>query len=77
MDVGRPRYPEAQHSSIEDSAADAEAMDINDTVNNDPISLQIQAGAVTVVHYIVINTAFACSAQTANTLHAVYKLLTL
>ena len=34
---------------------------------------------VTVVHYIiiVIITAFACSVQTANTLHAVYKLLTL
>ena len=34
---------------------------------------------VTVVHYIVIViiTAFAYSVQTANTLHAVYKLLPL
>ena len=39
MDVGRPGHPEAQHRSIKDSAADAEAMDINDTVDNDPISL--------------------------------------
>ena len=45
MDVGRPGHPEAQHHSIEDSAADAEAMDINDAVNNDPIGLQIEAGA--------------------------------
>ncbi|KAA6409288.1 MAG: hypothetical protein FRX48_06841 [Lasallia pustulata] len=45
MDVGRPGYPEAQHRSIEDSAADAEAMDFDDTIDNDPISLQIEAGA--------------------------------
>ena len=45
MDVGRPGYPEAQHCSIEDSAADAEAMDIDNTVDNDPIGLQIEAGA--------------------------------
>ena len=45
MDVGRPGYPEAQHRSIEDSAADADAMDIDDTVDDDPIGLQIEAGA--------------------------------
>ena len=45
MDVGRPGHPEAQHRSIEDSAADADAMDINDTVDDDPIGLQIEAGA--------------------------------
>ena len=45
MDIGRPRYPEAQRRSIEDSAADAEAMDIDDTVDDDPIGLQIEAGA--------------------------------
>ena len=45
MDIGRPGYSEAQHRSIEDNTADAEAMDINDTVNNDPIGLQIEAGA--------------------------------
>ena len=45
MDVRRPGYPEAQHHSIKDSAADAEAMNINDTVDDDPISLQIEAGA--------------------------------
>ena len=45
MDVGRPGYPEAQHRSIEDGAADADAMDIDDTVDNDPIGLQIEAGA--------------------------------
>ena len=39
MDVGRPGHPEAQHRSIEDSAADAEAMDIDNAVNNDPIGL--------------------------------------
>ena len=44
MDVGRPGYPEAQHCSIEDSTADAEAMDIDDTIANDPIGLQIEAG---------------------------------
>ena len=44
-DIGRPGYPEAQHRSIEDSAADAEAMDFDDTINNDPIGLQIEAGA--------------------------------
>ena len=45
MDVGRPGHPEAQHCSIEDSAADADAMDIDDTVDDDPIGLQIEAGA--------------------------------
>ncbi|SLM39997.1 hypothetical protein LPUS_10664 [Lasallia pustulata] len=45
MDVRRPGHPEAQHRSIEDSAADADAMDIDDTVDNDPIGLQIEAGA--------------------------------
>ena len=44
MDVGRPGYQEAQHRSIEDSTADAEAMDIDNTVGNDPIGLQIEAG---------------------------------
>ncbi|SLM33513.1 gag polymerase env [Lasallia pustulata] len=43
-DVRRPGYPEAQHRSIEDSTADAEAMDIDNTVGNDPIGLQIEAG---------------------------------
>ncbi|KAA6407317.1 MAG: Concanavalin A-like lectin glucanase [Lasallia pustulata] len=45
MDVGRPGYPEAQHRSIEDSAADADAIDIDDTVDDNPIGLQIEAGA--------------------------------
>ena len=45
MGFGRPGYPEAQHCSIEDGAADADAMDIDDTVDDDPISLQIEAGA--------------------------------
>ncbi|SLM35629.1 gag polymerase env protein [Lasallia pustulata] len=45
MDVGRPGHPEAQHRSIEDSAADADAMDIDNTVDDDPIGLQIEAGA--------------------------------
>ncbi|SLM39863.1 hypothetical protein LPUS_10502 [Lasallia pustulata] len=45
MDVRRPGHPEAQHRSIEDSAADADAMDIDDTVDDDPIGLQIEAGA--------------------------------
>ena len=45
MDVGRPGHPEAQHRSIKDNAADAEAIDIGDVVNNDPIGLQIEAGA--------------------------------
>ena len=45
MDIGRPWHPEAQHRSIEDSAADAEAMDIDDAVDNDPIGLQIEADA--------------------------------
>ncbi|KAA6412413.1 MAG: hypothetical protein FRX48_03403 [Lasallia pustulata] len=45
MDIRRPGYPEAQHHSIEDGAADADAMDIDDTVNDDPIGLQIEAGA--------------------------------
>ena len=45
MDVRRPGYPEAQHRSIEDSAADAGAMVIDNTVDDDPISLQIKAGA--------------------------------
>ena len=45
MDIGRPGYPDAQRRSIEDSAADAEAMDIDDTVDDDPIGLQIEAGA--------------------------------
>ena len=45
MDVGRPGHPEAQHRSIEDSAADADAMDIDNTVNDDPIGLQIEPGA--------------------------------
>ena len=44
MDVGRPGHSEAQHRSIKDSTADAEAMDINDAVDNDPISLQVEAG---------------------------------
>ena len=44
IDVRRPGYPEAQHRSIEDSTADAEAMDIDNTVGNDPIGLQIEAG---------------------------------
>ncbi|SLM41533.1 hypothetical protein LPUS_12599 [Lasallia pustulata] len=39
IDVRRPGYPEAQHRSIEDSTADAEAMDIDDTVDDDPIGL--------------------------------------
>ena len=42
---GRPRYPEAQHRLIKDSAADAVAIDIDNTVDNDPIGLQIKAGA--------------------------------
>ena len=41
----RPEHPEAQHCSIKDSTADAEAMDIDGTVNNDPIDLQIEADA--------------------------------
>ncbi|SLM38090.1 gag polymerase env [Lasallia pustulata] len=45
MDVGRPGHPEAQHRSIKDSAADADAMDIDDTVDDDPIGLQIEPGA--------------------------------
>ena len=45
MDVGRPGHPEAQHRSIKDSVADADAMDIDNTVDNDPIGLQIEAGA--------------------------------
>ncbi|KAA6410495.1 MAG: gag-pol poly [Lasallia pustulata] len=45
IDIGRPGYPEAQHRLIEDSTADAEAMDIDDTIDNDPIGLQIEAGA--------------------------------
>ena len=45
MDARRPGYPEVQHRSIEDSAADAEAMDIDDMVDNDPIGLQIEADA--------------------------------
>ena len=45
MDVRRPGHPEAQHRSIEDSAADAEAMDIDDTINDDPIGLQNEADA--------------------------------
>ena len=45
MDVRRPGYPEAQHCSIEDGTADADAMDIDDTVDNDPIGLQIEVGA--------------------------------
>ena len=45
MDVGRPGHPEAQHRSIKDSTADADAIDINDTVDDDPIGLQIEAGA--------------------------------
>ena len=45
MDNGRPGYPEAQHRSIENSAANAEAMDINNTIDDDPIGLQIEAGA--------------------------------
>ena len=45
MDDRRPGYPEAQHRLIKDGAADAEAMDINDTVDNNPIGLQIEAGA--------------------------------
>ena len=45
MDVERPGHLEAQHRSIEDSVADAEAMDIDDIVDNDPIGLQIEAGA--------------------------------
>ena len=45
MDVRRPGHPESQYCSIEDSVADAEAMDIDDAVDNDPISLQIKAGA--------------------------------
>ena len=44
-DNRRPGYPEAQHHSIEDSAADAVAMDINDMVDNDLIGLQIESGA--------------------------------
>ena len=44
MGVGKPGYPEAQHRSIEDGTADADAMEINDTVNDDPIGLQIEAG---------------------------------
>ena len=43
MDVRRPGHPEAQHCSIKDSAADAEAMDIDNAVNNNPIGLQIEA----------------------------------
>ena len=39
MDIGRPGYPEAQHRSIEDNVADAEAMDIDNAVSNDPIGL--------------------------------------
>ena len=42
---GRPEYAEPQHCSIKDSTADAVAMDIDNTVNNNPISLQINAGA--------------------------------
>ena len=45
MDVRRPGHPEAQHRSIEDSTADADAMDIDDTVDDDPIGLQIEPGA--------------------------------
>ena len=45
MDNRRPGYPEAQHRSIEDSAADAEAMDIDNAVDDDPIGLQIEADA--------------------------------
>ena len=45
MDGRRPGYPEVQHRSIEDRAADAEAMDIDNTVEDDPIGLQIEAGA--------------------------------
>ncbi|KAA6406670.1 MAG: Transposon Tf2-1 poly [Lasallia pustulata] len=45
MDVGRPGHPEAQHRSIQDSTADADAMDIDDTVDNDPIGLQIETDA--------------------------------
>ena len=41
----RPGYPEAQHRLIKDSTADAVAMDINDTVNNNFIGLQIEADA--------------------------------
>ena len=39
MDVGRPGYPEAQHCSIEDNTADADAIDIDNAVNDDPIGL--------------------------------------
>ncbi|SLM34477.1 gag polymerase env [Lasallia pustulata] len=39
------RNGDAVHRSIEDSTADADAMDIDDTVDNDPIGLQIEAGA--------------------------------
>ena len=42
--MGRPGYPEAQHRSIKDGAADADAMDIDDTVDDGPIGLQIEAG---------------------------------
>ena len=42
---GRPEYAEPQHHSIKDSTADAVAMGINDTVEDDPIGLQIEAGA--------------------------------
>ena len=45
MDIGRPGHPEAQHHSIEDSAADTKAMDIDNAVDDDPIGLQIEAGA--------------------------------
>ena len=44
MDVGRPGSLEAQQHSIKDGAADADAIDIDDTVDNDPIGLQIEAG---------------------------------
>ena len=42
---GRPGYSEAQHCSIEDSAADAVAVDIDNMVNDGPIGFQIEAGA--------------------------------
>ena len=41
----RPGYPKAQYCSIKNSAADAVVIDVDNTVNDDPIGLQIEAGA--------------------------------
>ncbi|SLM33751.1 gag polymerase env [Lasallia pustulata] len=57
-DKFRPGLADPEHHSIKGSAADADAMDIDDVVNNAPISLQIEdrASADTVEAFQLVST---------------------